>query len=391
MNILKISKYPPIEGGESSKAYWISQELCKRGVNIYILTNAFEVEDIYRCELTGNEMSYYSPKGIKIFNTSPFNIPNFIPFYNPYDLKLISKGIEILQKYKIDIIEGSYLLPYGFVASYLANLFKKPLIISHAGSDITRLFNSSHFSNVLRHVIESANKIITFNTGQELFRRLNISPDKIIETKSYIDTDTFIPKKQIRMSELLGREIQGVVLSHFGKLERGKGLFKLIDNLSKIKNDYTLILFGNGKDYNAIKQRIDYYKLSDKIIFHEFLPPWKMPLFISASDCLLSVEHKFGVNIHGPILPRESMSCGVPVLVSKEIGFYSNLSEYHDGIFKVNPDDDKEYFGKLHEIISNENNLLDTIGKNGRKWIEKNIDKNQVIDNRIEVYEKLLN
>ena len=42
------SKYPPIEGGISSRTYWLSRALGKRGMEIHIITNALEVEEEYR-------------------------------------------------------------------------------------------------------------------------------------------------------------------------------------------------------------------------------------------------------------------------------------------------------------------------------------------------------
>ncbi len=391
MNILKISKFPPIEGGESSKAFWITRELCKRGINIFLLTNAFEVENMYRSKLSAEDIANLSLPNFKMFNTSPFNIPKFIPYYNPFDLKLISKGIEIIENQNIDIIEGSYLLPYGFVASYLSKLYDLPLIISHAGSDITRLLNSPHFSNVLNQVLKSAHRIITFPNGKEMFQNLDIDVDRVIETKSFINTDVFCPiQTKSSLSKLLGKEVNSPIISHFGKMERGKGVMNLIECISKVKSDFTLIFFGNGRDMERIQESVAATKIRDKTVFHEFIPPWKMPLYISSSDCILSVEHNFGVNIHGPILPREAMSCGTPVLISNEIGFYKKLEDYNNGVIKVNPGNDENFTSKLTEIIENKGGFLKQVGENGRKWIEENIDMEEIISERIKTYDEVV-
>jgi len=46
MKICFITKYPPIEGGESSKAYWLIKGLGERGQNICCnVTNAWGMED----------------------------------------------------------------------------------------------------------------------------------------------------------------------------------------------------------------------------------------------------------------------------------------------------------------------------------------------------------
>ncbi len=49
MRICFIGKYPPIEGGVSSHAYWLAKALGKKGHEVHVVTNAQEVEKEY-CE-----------------------------------------------------------------------------------------------------------------------------------------------------------------------------------------------------------------------------------------------------------------------------------------------------------------------------------------------------
>jgi len=74
MKICTIGKYPPIEGGESSKLYWLAKALGEKGHEVHIVTNAWEVETKYREQITGDDLSgHYRPKNVYIHNTDPLH------------------------------------------------------------------------------------------------------------------------------------------------------------------------------------------------------------------------------------------------------------------------------------------------------------------------------
>lgn len=388
MNILKISKYPPIQGGESSKAYWKMKAIAKKGNNVFILTNSFEAKDYEKSIFLENDIEKFMPKNVFVYNTNPFDVPRFIPFFNPITIKMINKGVQIIKNNDIDIIEGSYLLPYGFVAHYLAKKFDKPLIISHAGSDMTRIINSEHFSIILKEILIGADKIITFKGGSKLFLPLGVKKEKIVEIKTCVDQDFFNQDvKKANLKEYFEEDITKTIFMHFGKLQRGKGIYELIDAAKKIDKDYNMIFFGNSNSREEFKKYVKKNGLARKVLFHDFVLPWRMPSLIQSANCLLSVEHNFGVDIHGPILPKESISVGKPVLVSNEINLYHQLNNFQ-GIVKFNPNNKEEYIEKLDFIISNPKKTRE-IGAAGNKWMKENENFKKYIKKNIELYEKL--
>ena len=95
MKICLISKYPPIQGGESSKAYWLAKGLGKIGHKVYVVTNSWEVENDYRERIFSDDIKYLQPKNVKLFSTNSFSPEFFIPYFNPMSLKLISLGLEV--------------------------------------------------------------------------------------------------------------------------------------------------------------------------------------------------------------------------------------------------------------------------------------------------------
>ena len=48
MKVCFFSKYPPIEGGISSRTYWLAKALGERKIEVHLVTNALEVEENYK-------------------------------------------------------------------------------------------------------------------------------------------------------------------------------------------------------------------------------------------------------------------------------------------------------------------------------------------------------
>lgn len=69
MRICLITKYPPIEGGISSQAYWLVKALGQRGHEVFVVTNADEVERDYR-EQTEKSDACLASDNVHVFSTS---------------------------------------------------------------------------------------------------------------------------------------------------------------------------------------------------------------------------------------------------------------------------------------------------------------------------------
>jgi|ERR1017187_10549493 hypothetical protein len=57
MRICAIVKYPPIQGGVAAQTYWMCRALAARGHDVFVVTNAAEVEPAYRIWMFGDDES----------------------------------------------------------------------------------------------------------------------------------------------------------------------------------------------------------------------------------------------------------------------------------------------------------------------------------------------
>jgi glycosyltransferase involved in cell wall biosynthesis len=327
-----ISKYPPIEGGVSSKTYWTAKALGERGHEVHIVTNALEVEEEYREEFDLSDPNY-QPKNVFVHSTDPAPTfeanPSHIPFSKMYCEKLASLAIKVIEDYNIELIDSRYLVPYcvaGYIAKTMTGI---PQIVSHAGSDLQRLYPSPYLKTLLEKTLKQADRIITNPEATKFFNTLGIPATKISElSQVYVDTIAFNPQvepydlKQHITNQKYPPEIP--VMTYVGKITHHfetKGLPELLKACSKINKEFLLLFVANGNKLKEFKALIKKKRLTEKTLFLPFLPPWKMPSILKACTCLVALENSSSpvLNYHVSTVPAEAIAVGKSILISKEI------------------------------------------------------------------------
>ena len=332
LKVCMVSKYPPIEGGMSSRAYWTAKALGELGHEVHIVTNALEVEDEYREEFHLTDPNY-QPKNVFVHSTDPSPTieanPSHIPFSKMYCEKLASLTIKVIEDYNIDLIDSRYLVPYcvaGYIAKTMTGI---PQVISHAGSDLQRLYPSPYLKTLLEKTLKQADKIITNPEATPLFSTLSIPATKISELPQvFVDTTAFNPQvepfdlKQYITNQKYTSETP--VIAYIGKITHhlgNKSLPELLKACSKICKDFLLLIVANGNRLKEFKALVEKEGLTDKTLFLPFLPPWKMPSILKACTCLVALENDSSpvLSHHVSTVPGEAIAVGKSILISKEI------------------------------------------------------------------------
>jgi hypothetical protein len=78
MRIALIGKYPPIEGGVSMHQYWYAHALAALGHQIHVITNAKEVQPLFRMFMRAAdwercEKSYPGNGYVRVHWTDPYD------------------------------------------------------------------------------------------------------------------------------------------------------------------------------------------------------------------------------------------------------------------------------------------------------------------------------
>jgi len=399
MKICLIAKYPPIEGGESAKCYWLAKALGKLGHEVHIVTNAYEVEDAYREKLEGEDLNNaYQPEGVQVHSTDPFFNPSYIPYSKPYTEKLASLAIDVINKYNLQIIDSWYVLPYvisGFIAKTVTG---KPQIMRHAGSDIGKLFFSPYLHTIFKEVFKRVDKIVTYPSMKKRFVSLGINEEKLFyNTVVSVDPSAFNPSvSPIDLSKYVEKKASCdcPVISYIGKLGVTKGIYELAEAASLIKENFLLLFVTGGENLGKFKDYIKEIGLQEKTEFIEFLPPWKIPRLIKASTCVVCPEREFPVKEHTPILPREVMAVGNCLVLSKELytKYRKKVSSHikdKENVLVIEPKEIEKFKNVLETIIKNPT-YAEKIGHQAYLTSRKIEKFEKYVDNTIKLYQQVL-
>lgn len=393
MRICLIGKYPPIEGGVSSRLYWLARGLGLRGHEVHVVTNALEVEGKYRECLKGSEdLDNYQPKNVHVHNTDPFDNPQYIPSSRPYFAKIASLAIEAIRNNNLELIDSWYMLPYVISGFLVKSFTGKPQILRHAGSDMSRLFSSRNLNLLFRETIKAVDIVVTNHKNVQQFIEMGVSKDKIFpKIETCVDTKVFNPSVVPYDFSKYKKYKQNVpTITYIGKFGLTKGILELFEALSKIVKPYNLVLVSGGEE-NILRQLLRHYSLSEKAILTGFVPPWKIPSIIKASTCVVHAERDFPVLGHSPILPYEVMAVGSCLVLSDELYVKRKSKKIKENVHAlvIDPKDIDAFRKRLSQIINNPEYAL-RIGKKARKMSEKIEDFEGYLLQNETLYKRLL-
>lgn len=169
-------------------------------------------------------------------------------------------------------------------------------------------------------------------------------------------------------------------------LEYWKGIFTLLDAFDEVARavpECTLEIWGDGKEVEAVRQRVADSAFSDRIRLEGRAPRDKVAEIMRshAVYCMPSYGEPFGMTI------LEAMASGVPV-VTTNVGGPAYLVR-EDGGRVVPMRDGPALAAALKEILSNPD-LQRSMGAYNRRRIEQEFDWSRSLDRMESVYERVL-
>lgn len=312
MNLMFVGKYPPIQGGESTKLFWLARRLSQRGHRVTIITNFQELHDRYKTSLSQDEMLELQAFGVKVRSTFDHFRPAFIPGYDLYVERLASLVIECAEEEKPDLIIGWYLLPYALAACLAAGMLNIRWLYQHAGSDLCRLLPHAYINAFLERVVRSAYGVLTYPATVRTFQSIGCK-------RVFLHRPQYSPEYCAtgpRVNPLLDERRFVLFL---GAVSPGKGIFYLMDGFAKLETDAILAIVGNVIDeQNQLMLDRAIERLGSKAVrCIRAVPPWQIPAIMRAAEMIVVPEHGFSVPIHRSRVPVETLLCGKRPIVSE--------------------------------------------------------------------------
>jgi glycosyltransferase involved in cell wall biosynthesis len=399
MNICFICKYPPIEGGVSMHGYWAARGLARRGHNVYVVTNANEVEPAFRMHLTaadraeGGEYarSFPGSGSVKVVSTEPPDSKGmaYIPLNNPTVTRLATIATNLIRSENCEVIFSYYLEPFGLAAHLASSWTGVPYVFQHAGSDLFRLSLLEDLQTAYVEVMKGANRVFSSGSSREVVLSYGVPEERIASGTLFgLPLEYFNPDVPPLDISLLFEELAHSAdhklqssfepldeslpkLGLYGKLGEYKGSFDLLHAMAQLIRDgfpFYLLAMSGGWQISHFSDLVSELGLTKYVRFLPFLPHWRVPSFIRGCTAVTFLERDFPITAHGPTIPSEIIACGKCLVVSEEAArkqkFQMQMRNFKNIVIVPDP--------KQHDVLASsirfaleDSQRADEIGRRG--------------------------
>ncbi|WP_264530687.1 N-acetyl-alpha-D-glucosaminyl L-malate synthase BshA [Flavobacterium sp. N502540] len=332
----------PTFGGSGVVATELGLELARRGHEIHFITYSQPV----RLALLNPNVHYHE-----------VNVPEYPLFhYQPYELALSSKLVDMVKLYKIEVLHVHYAIPHAY-AGYMAKQMLKneginlPMITTLHGTDITLVGNHPFYKPAVTFSINKSDYVTSVSQSLKddtlkLFKIKN----KIKVIPNFIELDKVRKDPQAPCHRyVMAKEDERIIthISNFRKVKRIPDIIKIFYNIQK-EIPSKLMMVGDGPEKEKAEVLCMELGIYDKVIF--FGNSNEIDKILCFTDLFLlpSETESFG------LAALEAMSSGVPVISSNsgglpEVNFdgfsgylsnVGNVEEMAANAIKILKDDD---------------------------------------------------
>ena len=316
----------PTFGGSGVVATELGLALGKRGHNIHFIT-------------------YNLPVRLETLNDSKIhfhevNVPDYPLFkYQPYELALSSRLVDVIKSNKIDLLHVHYAIPHAY-AAYMAKkmLFdigiEIPIVTTLHGTDITLVGSHPFYRPAVTFSINHSDRVtaVSKSLKEDTLNLFDIKK-KIDVIPNFIDIEAIASKDKPCKRSLLAEKEEKIV-THISNFRPLKRIIDVIDIFKGInsKINSKLMMVGEGPEKRKALRYVNDNKLKDKVLFLGNSSEIDKILCYSDLFLLPSEKESFGLSA------LEAMAHGVPIISSNaggipevnlngKTGFISNIGD----------------------------------------------------------------
>lgn len=263
--------------------------------------------------------------------------------YQPYELALSSKLVEVVEKYKIDVLHVHYAIPHAFAAYMAKQMLKQkgidiPFVTTLHGTDITLVGSHPVYKTAVEFSINKSDVVTTVSKSlrDDTLRLFNI--DKKIEViYNFIDFDMqkyWKDEDCIRATLAAPHEKIIAHVSNFRQVKRVLDVIYIFDKIQQ-KMPARLLMVGDGPDREKTENLAKELGIEDKILFLGKSDEVRKILCYSDLFLLPSETESFGLAALEAMAARTAIistnSGGLPeVNIQGKTGFLSNVGDIDD-------------------------------------------------------------
>jgi N-acetyl-alpha-D-glucosaminyl L-malate synthase BshA len=365
----------PTFGGSGVVATELGLELARRGHEIHFITYSQPV----RLALLNANVHYHE-----------VNVPEYPLFhYQPYELALSSKLVDMVKLYKIELLHVHYAIPHAY-AGYMAKQILKdegikiPMVTTLHGTDITLVGNHPFYKPAVTFSINKSDVVTSVSQSlkEDTLKLFDIKKEVVV-IPNFIELDNHKIEADIPCyRSVLANENERIIthISNFRKVKRIPDVIKIFYKIQQ-SISAKLLMVGDGPEKERAENLCNELGIADKVIF--LGNSNEIDRILSYSDLFLlpSETESFG------LAALEAMAWSVPVISSNSGG----LPEVNSNTFSGYLSD----VGNIEEMASNalkilkENSVLKQFKENAFETA-KQFDIKKILPLYEELYHKAI-
>lgn len=360
----------PTFGGSGVVATELGTELARKGHEIHFITYNQPV----RLELLANHIHFHE-----------VNVPEYPLFkYQPYELALSSKLVDVVKLYDIEVLHVHYAIPHAY-AGYMAKKMLEeegislPMVTTLHGTDITLVGNHPFYKPAVTFSINKSDVVTSVSQSlkEDTLRLFNIKvPIEVVPNFINFEKHEKIIFTDCQR-DIMAEENEFIIthVSNFRKVKRIDDVVKVFYNLQK-KIPAKLMMVGEGPEKEVAEEMCQELGIEEKVVFFGNSDEVFKILCFTDVFLLPSEKESFG------LAALEAMACGVPV-----------ISTNTGGLPEVNVQAESGYLsdvGNVEEMTQNTLKILKD--KNTLKQFKRNAKATASkfdIHKIVPIYEKL--
>ena len=361
----------PTFGGSGVVATELGIALAARGHEIHFITYKQPV----RLALLSHNIHFHE-----------VHVPEYPLFhYQPYELALSSKLVDMVKLHKIELLHVHYAIPHAY-AGYMAKKILKeenislPMITTLHGTDITLVGNHPFYKPAVNFSINKSDVVTSVSESlkKDTLRLFDISKE-IHVVPNFIDHSKYTNNFTDCQREMMA-DNQERIITHISNFRKVKRIPDVINIFYKIQKEIPskLMMVGEGPEKEMAEYQCEQLGITDKV------------LFLGNSneiDRILCFSDLF-------LLPSETESFGLAALEAM-INKTPVISSNTGGIPEVNEQGFSGFLsdvGNVDEMATNAIKIL----KDGAtlKTFKENAQKQALnfdIDSVVPIYEEIYN
>jgi N-acetyl-alpha-D-glucosaminyl L-malate synthase BshA len=364
----------PTYGGSGVVATELGLELSKRGHEVHFIT-------------------YNQPVKLNLFNNNihyhEVIVPDYPLFhYQPYELALSSKIVDMVQLHKIEILHVHYAIPHAYAAYMSKQMLKTrginlPIVTTLHGTDITLVGSHPFYKNAVEFSINNSDAVTSVSEDLKKDTLSYFSIEKNIEViPNFVDLDKYNNIDKNFNRNVLANDDEKIIthISNFRKVKRIDDVINSYNLINK-KINSKLILLGDGPERIKAEKLCDELNLNDKVLFLGASNETAKILYLSDVFILASTTESFG------LVALEAMASSVPV-----------ISTNSGGLPEVNKDGFSGYLSNVGDINTMAKNAIKILEDSSRllnfkknaKLQANKFDVHNIVPNYEDIYKRTL-